>query len=161
MPELPEVETTLRGIAPHITGKTVCQTIVRQSKLRWDINHNLADILQGQNLIQCTRRAKYLLLQFPIGVLLIHLGMSGSLRIFSEGEAPAPNKHDHVDIIFNDGTCLRYHDPRRFGAILWYTGAAEPPPYYNTLRPNPLAPNLPPNTSTKPYKTAKAPLKPS
>ena len=68
MPELPEVETTLRGIAPHITGKTVCQTIVRQSKLRWDINHNLADILQGQSLIQCTRRAKYLLLQFPLGV---------------------------------------------------------------------------------------------
>ena len=159
MPELPEVETTLRGIAPHITGKTVCQTIVRQSKLRWNINHNLADILQGQNLIQCTRRAKYLLLQFPIGVLLIHLGMSGSLRIFSEGETPAPDKHDHVDIIFNDGTCLRYHDPRRFGAILWYTGAAETHPLLQHLAPEPLSPEFNPQYLHQALQNRKSPIK--
>ncbi|MDK4531307.1 DNA-formamidopyrimidine glycosylase family protein, partial [Kingella kingae] len=84
MPELPEVETTLRGIAPHINGKKIVQTIVRQPKLRWQMPSDLADILQHQTVRQCTRRAKYLLIQLDTGVLLIHLGMSGSLRIFRD-----------------------------------------------------------------------------
>ena len=124
MPELPEVETTLRGIAPHIQNQTITQTIVRQAKLRWIIPANLSEKLQGETVRQCTRRAKYLLIHTDTGVLIIHLGMSGSLRIWRDG-APEAGKHDHVDIVFANGTVLRYHDPRRFGAILWFSGAAE------------------------------------
>ncbi|NOL49594.1 bifunctional DNA-formamidopyrimidine glycosylase/DNA-(apurinic or apyrimidinic site) lyase [Pelistega europaea] len=119
MPELPEVETTLRGIAPYITHQVVSRIIVRQPQLRWTIPEDIATQLQGQMIIHCQRRAKYMLLQCPKGTLLIHLGMSGSLRIFRE-QAPKPDKHDHVDILFKNGTVLRYHDPRRFGAILWF-----------------------------------------
>lgn len=124
MPELPEVETTLRGIAPHIKGKSIAHTEIRQPKLRWQIPPTLPETLQGQIVRACTRRAKYLLIQFDTGVLMIHLGMSGSLRIWRDG-APECGKHDHVDFVFDDGTVLRYHDPRRFGAILWLSGAAE------------------------------------
>lgn len=81
MPELPEVETTLRGIAPHIRGKKITQTLVRQAKLRWQIPADLAETLQGQTVQNCTRRAKYLLICVDTGVLIVHLGMSGSLRI--------------------------------------------------------------------------------
>ncbi len=124
MPELPEVETTLRGIAPHIQDKRIKQTIVRQSKLRWQIEPKLHEILYGQIIRRCHRRAKYLLLEVDTGVLMIHLGMSGSLRIFYD-HVPEPNKHDHVDIIFDDDMVLRYHDPRRFGAIIWFAGVPE------------------------------------
>lgn len=124
MPELPEVETTLRGIAPHIVNKTIAHVTIRQPKLRWKMPDNLAEILQGQAVKYCRRRAKYLLIEFATGVLLIHLGMSGSLRIFRD-KLPEPDKHDHVDFVFADGTLLRYHDPRRFGAILWLAGVAE------------------------------------
>ena len=124
MPELPEVETTLRGIAPHILNQTVCTVTVRQPKLRWQIPPVLPEILRGLVVRECRRRAKYLLIRFDTGVLLVHLGMSGSLRIW-HGGAPAAGKHDHVDIAFANGTLLRYHDPRRFGAILWLAGAAE------------------------------------
>jgi formamidopyrimidine-DNA glycosylase len=117
MPELPEVETTCRGIRPHIKDKTIQSATVRQAKLRWPIPQDLNDKLRGQRLREVHRRAKYLLLDFDNGCLIIHLGMSGSLRILSAPEEPA--KHDHVDIAFDDGYCLRYHDPRRFGAILW------------------------------------------
>lgn len=124
MPELPEVETTLRGIVPHIQNKKITQTFVRQAQLRWFIDPKLPEILHGQNAQNGTRRAKYLLIQFDTGVLIIHLGMSGSLRIW-RNNAPEPTKHDHVDFVFDDGTVLRYHDPRRFGAILWFYGMAE------------------------------------
>lgn len=124
MPELPEVETTLRGIAPHIEGKTVQKVIIRQPKLRWKMPDDLADILRGQMVKTCRRRAKYLLIEFDTGVLIIHLGMSGSLRIH-RNTLPEAGKHDHVDFIFADGTLLRYHDPRRFGAILYFSGVAE------------------------------------
>ena len=124
MPELPEVETTLRGIAPHITHKTLSRVVIRQPKLRWPIPEDLSEILSGQIVQSCRRRAKYLLIEWETGVLLIHLGMSGSLRIW-QGNAPAAGKHDHVDIAFANGTLLRYHDPRRFGAILWLAGAVE------------------------------------
>ncbi|QMT42050.1 bifunctional DNA-formamidopyrimidine glycosylase/DNA-(apurinic or apyrimidinic site) lyase [Kingella oralis] len=124
MPELPEVETTLRGIAPHIINQTVCAVTVRQPKLRWQIPPALPEILRGLVVRECRRRAKYLLVRFDTGVLLIHLGMSGSLRVW-QGNAPAAGKHDHVDIAFANGTLLRYHDPRRFGAILWLAGVAE------------------------------------
>ena len=124
MPELPEVETTLRGIAPHILNKKFAQIIVRKEKLRWKIPNLLAEILCGQTVQNCRRRAKYLLIEMDTGVLIIHLGMSGSLRIFRDTPQKA-GKHDHADFIFEDGTLLRYHDPRRFGAILWFAGVAE------------------------------------
>ncbi|MDH5301402.1 MAG: bifunctional DNA-formamidopyrimidine glycosylase/DNA-(apurinic or apyrimidinic site) lyase [Gammaproteobacteria bacterium] len=118
MPELPEVETTRRGIAPHIEGQTVQRVILRRDTLRWPIPDNLDRLLRNQPLQQVTRRAKYLQLQFAHGMLLIHLGMSGGLRIL-HSPIPAPGKHDHVDIIFSNGTVLRFHDPRRFGCVLW------------------------------------------
>ena len=141
MPELPEVETTLRGIAPHIEGKTVETVILRQSKLRWQVNPALGDILSGQQVLSCGRRAKYLIVRFPMGILLIHLGMSGSLRIFtpSDERIGKPGKHAHTDFGFSDGTVLRYHDPRRCGAILWYEGIEEHHPLLEKLGPEPLS----------------------
>ena len=120
MPELPEVETTLRGITPHIAAKTVTDVIVRQARLRYPIPDNLKQILKGETLLDIERRAKYLLLRFRQGVLIIHLGMSGSLRIIDPKlvTETAPEKHDHVDVVF-EGTILRFRDPRRFGMVLW------------------------------------------
>ena len=89
MPELPEVETVLHGIAPHITGKTVAAVRIRQPKLRWPVPPELQQILAGETVRQCSRRAKYLLIRFATGVLLIHLGMSGSLKILLP-DAPHP-----------------------------------------------------------------------
>ncbi len=117
MPELPEVETTLRGLKSHLEEKTVQDVIIRCNKLRWQIPSSLKTILVGQPLHALSRRGKYLLLQFKSGTLIIHLGMSGSLKILTTF-LPA-QKHDHVDIIFSSTLILRYTDPRRFGAILW------------------------------------------
>ena len=141
MPELPEVETTLRGISPHIQSKKVADVVLRQTKLRWQVNPQLAELLVGQEVLSCCRRAKYLIIGFATGILLIHLGMSGSLRIFTDGDARIehPDKHDHVDIVFADGTVLRYHDPRKFGAILWYEGIEEHHPLLEKLGPEPLS----------------------
>ena len=120
MPELPEVETTLRGIAPHIDGKKIEKVIIRQFKLRWPIHPDLAQILAGRKVLAYNRRAKYLIITFETGILLIHLGMSGSLRIFTSDDEriATPDKHDHLDFVFDDGTVLRYHDPRKSGAVL-------------------------------------------
>ncbi len=117
MPELPEVETCKRGIEPHILNTRIKHIIVRHTQLRWPIPNNLAECLVGQRITEIQRRAKYLLLITSTGVLLIHLGMSGSLRIIPP--ETDPQKHDHVDIVFSAKCCLRYNDPRRFGAMLW------------------------------------------
>lgn len=138
MPELPEVETTLRGIEPHIQGKKIINTIIRQAKLRWAIPPHLAATLSQQKVLECSRRAKYLLIRFETGVMLIHLGMSGSLRIWQENP-PTAGKHDHLDFEFEDGTVLRYHDPRRFGAVLWLSGIAEHHELLKNLGPEPLS----------------------
>jgi formamidopyrimidine-DNA glycosylase len=122
MPELPEVETICRGIAPHIIGQTINQVLVRQPKLRWPVSKTLAVDLAGLTIRSVTRRAKYLLLVTNGGTLLVHLGMSGSLRIVTTEQEAA--KHDHLDIFFTNGTVLRYNDPRRFGAVLWTKEAA-------------------------------------
>lgn len=116
MPELPEVETSRRGISPHIINQKVTKVSVRQPKLRWPIPEELAELLVGKTLLSVERRAKYLLLNFAHGTLLIHLGMSGSLRICPLHTTH--QKHEHVDICFEQ-CLLRYTDPRRFGAILW------------------------------------------
>ena len=116
MPELPEVETTLRGITPHIQNKKIKDIVVRQQKLRWSIPTDLSKIFINQEIKSIRRRAKYLLFETEAGHIILHLGMSGSLRIVTN--EVQPNKHDHVDIVFNQNI-LRFHDPRRFGTLLW------------------------------------------
>lgn len=135
MPELPEVETTRRGIAPHLTGQTVTGAVVRQPRLRWPVP-DLARLLSGHRVQAIERRAKYLLLRFHHGTLIIHLGMSGSLRVLPAGTPP--RTHDHVDLLFGP-LCLRLHDPRRFGAILWTEGDPAEHPRLRELGPEPLS----------------------
>lgn len=137
MPELPEVETTRRGIAPHIVGKTITQLIVRNPRLRIPVSRQLAGDVLGQAITGTDRRGKYLLLHCRDGALIVHLGMSGSLRLI-ELQA-APQKHDHVDIIFDDGVCLRLRDPRRFGLMVWAHGDPLQHSLLKDLGPEPLS----------------------
>lgn len=121
MPELPEVEVTRRGVAPHLEGRIVEQVVFRREGLRWPFPAHLAESLIGQRIVQVGRRGKYLLIDFASGTLIIHLGMSGHLRVLPPGVEP--KKHDHFDLVVSDGTqsqVLRLHDPRRFGAVLWH-----------------------------------------
>ncbi len=117
MPELPEVETTRRGIEPHLLDQTITKVIVRNRKLRWPVPSQLASELRHQTVRAVKRRGKYLLLSVDKGTLILHLGMSGSLRILPLDSAP--QKHDHVELQLASGQCLRLRDPRRFGAVLW------------------------------------------
>jgi formamidopyrimidine-DNA glycosylase len=135
MPELPEVETTRRGIAPHLVGRSVTGVVVRDHRLRWPVPAGLARHLVGQPLEAVERRAKYLLLRFPTGTVLLHLGMSGSLRIV-RAATPA-DTHDHVDLVFGE-QALRLRDPRRFGSIHWVTGDPSRHPLLARLGPEPL-----------------------
>lgn len=136
MPELPEVETTRRGIAPHIEGRTVEQVIVRHSQLRWPVSEELCESACGQIILSVSRRAKYLLLNTAAGTMIIHLGMSGSLRIAKD--ATPLTKHDHIDICLDSGQRLRYRDPRRFGAMLWTSGDPLQHSLLSSLGPEPL-----------------------
>ncbi len=117
MPELPEVETTRRGIKPHLLGKTVTAVTVHESRLRWPVAANLALMVTGQTISGLSRRGKYLLLETSSGRLMIHLGMSGSLRVVRYGTAR--RKHDHLELLISTGMVLRFHDPRRFGSVFW------------------------------------------
>ncbi|MDG2461295.1 MAG: bifunctional DNA-formamidopyrimidine glycosylase/DNA-(apurinic or apyrimidinic site) lyase [Luminiphilus sp.] len=135
MPELPEVETTCRGIAPHIIGQAVSSVTVREARLRWPVPPKLNQILAGAQFCGVSRRAKYLLLETDRGTLMVHLGMSGSLRIMP-ADAP-PLFHDHIDIVLADGRCLRYHDPRRFGSFHWLLQSSHP--LLDNLGPEPLS----------------------
>ncbi|MBZ0091265.1 MAG: bifunctional DNA-formamidopyrimidine glycosylase/DNA-(apurinic or apyrimidinic site) lyase [Sulfuricellaceae bacterium] len=117
MPELPEVETTRRGLEPHLAGQRIRAVIIRNPRLRQPIPAELPAILPGRTVKQVLRRAKYLLLDCERGWLIVHLGMSGSLRVLPE-ETP-PEKHDHFDLVLENGLCMRLRDPRRFGAVLW------------------------------------------
>lgn len=117
MPELPEVETSRRGIAPYVEQQKVCDVIVRDRRLRWPVPTDIDIRLPGQQIRSVTRRAKYLLFDTATGTAMLHLGMSGSVRIIDIDE-PA-GKHDHVDICFQSGKALRFRDPRRFGSLLW------------------------------------------
>lgn len=116
MPELPEVETTRRGISPHIKGRKVSAVIIRNASLRWPVPKQLPETITRRKLIDIHRRGKYLLFEFANGYLLVHLGMSGSMRVILNNEAIA--NHDHIDLKFGN-VILRYNDPRRFGAMLW------------------------------------------
>lgn len=137
MPELPEVETTRRGIAPYLKNRRIAAITIRQRKLRWPIPEGIEQLLPGQKCSDVGRRGKYLLLDFDCGTLLIHLGMSGSLRVL-EQEVP-PGKHDHVDILLDSGSSLRFRDPRRFGAVLWHQGEIYEHPLLSRLGPEPLS----------------------
>jgi len=117
MPELPEVETTRRGIEPHLLDQTITKVIVRNRKLRWPVPSQLASELRQQTIRTIKRRGKYLLLGVDKGTLILHLGMSGSLRVLPVDSTP--EKHDHVELQLASGQCLRLRDPRRFGAVLW------------------------------------------
>jgi formamidopyrimidine-DNA glycosylase len=138
MPELPEVETARRGITPHIQDKIFRAVIIRQAQLRWPVPMALTSILPGLVLSSVERRGKYLLLSTAEGTLLLHLGMSGNLRITDSQQAL--RKHDHVDFIFEDDTILRLNDPRKFGAVLWTDDPVEQHPLLTALGPEPLSP---------------------
>lgn len=140
MPELPEVETTRRGIQPHIEGKRIAELLVRERRLRWPIPSGLEARLRGAAIERTERRGKYLLLKIADGSLIIHLGMSGSLRVLEPGTDAALKTHDHVDLTLDDGTRLRYHDPRRFGCILWQPDPVSEHPLLAGLGPEPLSP---------------------
>jgi formamidopyrimidine-DNA glycosylase len=123
MPELPEVETTRRGLEPHVVGRRIRDVVVRNRNLRWPVPRNLARTLRGEEVRGIRRRGKYLLFDMRNGHLLVHLGMSGRLTLVPEGE-PA-RKHDHVDVRFEGSRAMRLTDPRRFGAMLWLADPAE------------------------------------
>lgn len=140
MPELPEVETARRGITPYLKGKRVRAVIARDRRLRWPIPPALLKELPGQRIESVDRRGKYLLLRTQAGTALLHLGMSGSLRIVTE-DTP-PQKHDHVDLVMESGLALRLRDPRRFGTLLWTRGDPQQHKLLKDLGPEPLSDEL-------------------
>ncbi|WLT06496.1 bifunctional DNA-formamidopyrimidine glycosylase/DNA-(apurinic or apyrimidinic site) lyase [Gilliamella apis] len=155
MPELPEVETSRRGILPYLKGQTIEQIIVRNPKLRWPIDETINNT-QGQVIVDVKRRAKYLLLQLTDDWIVIHLGMSGSLRILETNQPPA--KHDHVDLVLVNGVRLRYTDPRRFGSWLW-THSIEELPQLKQLGPEPLTDDFSANYLFEKANNRKIPIK--
>lgn len=140
MPELPEVETTRRGISPHIHQQTVKEVRISNHQLRWPIPDDMPELIVGQKIQDIQRRGKYLLITFKHGTALWHLGMSGSLRIVDA--QTGIGKHDHVDWIFSKETVLRFNDPRRFGALLWTDQPIDEHPLLSHLGPEPLSENF-------------------
>lgn len=139
MPELPEVETTCRGLAPHILGKCITGVVLRRERLRWPVPFDIVAQLPGRKITGIERRAKYLLMHTKAGSALWHLGMSGSLRVL-DASSP-PGKHDHVDVQFRGARILRFTDPRRFGCLLWQA-PGETHPLLQNLGPEPLSGNF-------------------
>jgi len=137
MPELPEVETTRRGVAPHVEGHKVTAVRIYDHRLRWPVPPDLAKRLIGRKIDRVERRSKYLLFRIGPAALIIHLGMTGSLRVHKQ--VPERRLHDHVDFEFDNGVTLRYHDPRRFGAVLWAHGKISGHPLLANLGPEPLS----------------------
>jgi len=143
LPELPEVETTRRGIAPHCENRTITQVTVRDGRLRWPVPGDLAELIEGSVIQTVDRRAKYLLIGVSsanvAGTLIVHLGMSGSLRVITDQSEPLA--HDHVELTLDNGIRLRFNDPRRFGCWLWSETPYEHP-LLASLGPEPLAPEF-------------------
>lgn len=135
MPELPEVETTLRGIDPHLRGETIEAIEVREPRLRWPVPDTVR-AASGQRIVDLSRRAKYIAMHLEEGGLLWHLGMSGSMRILEKPRPPGP--HDHVDLVMTSGVTLRFNDPRRFGSLLWWDSPLNEHPLLRSLGPEPL-----------------------
>jgi formamidopyrimidine-DNA glycosylase len=138
MPELPEVETTRRGIEPHAVGRRIVQMHLYEKRLRWKVQEDLPDLIAGQLIRHARRRAKYLLLELESGTLMLHLGMSGSLRVLPADLPRLP--HDHFDLILSSGNTLRFNDPRRFGSLHYITGDPNKHPLLAKLAPEPLDP---------------------
>ena len=136
MPELPEVEITRLGLTPHLRDRFIANIVIRQPRLRWPIPENLIALAGNQRIRELKRRGKYLLLYLEKGAIIIHLGMSGSLRI-TDCSVPA-GVHDHIDIILDNNACIRLRDPRRFGAVLWI-GADATHPLLSNLGVEPLS----------------------
>lgn len=134
MPELPEVEVSRRGVEPWLTGQTITELVIRQPKLRWPVPQTISQA-KGQVIRHVGRRAKYLLIETDTGTIILHLGMSGKLRVIDATHPPV--KHDHIDIVLGSGKCLRLNDPRRFGACLWQP-AGETVSQMAKLGPEPL-----------------------
>ena len=120
MPELPEVETTLRGISPYLLNRKIDQLVVRESRLRWPIKRNLPAIVKGNTVTRIYRRGKYIVIEMEDHGMLIHLGMSGTMRVLLGAERPG--KHDHFDLVNELGQVIRYRDPRKFGSLLYFRG---------------------------------------
>ena len=139
MPELPEVEITRRGIEPFVLGKTITGVTVRNRNLRERVPRNIARLVVGQRVKRLQRRGKYLLFECDAGSLIVHLGMSGSLRVIEPQAAPL--KHDHVDLVFGS-SALRLRDPRRFGLVLWNRGDSSRHPLLAHLGVEPLGENF-------------------
>ncbi len=137
MPELPEVETTRRGIAPLLCGERIRRLIVRQPRLRWPVPPQLSRRLKHARIEAITRRGKFLLIDTGNGTLIVHLGMSGSLCVIRDNLPAGP--HDHIDLLMANGALLRFRDPRRFGAWLWTDGPPETHPLLSRLSPEPLS----------------------
>lgn len=136
MPELPEVETTRRGLEPHLVNQRIGGAVVRHPQLRWPIPKNISELLRGQFIRAVHRRAKYLLIECGRGTLILHLGMSGSLRLLPAGTRP--DRHDHFDLLLQNSTLMRLRDPRRFGAVLWHAGDVAQHPLLAALGVEPL-----------------------
>lgn len=137
MPELPEVETTRRGIEPHVVGRRILRLAVHDRRLRWPVDAAIATAVEGRVIRRAGRRAKYLLIETEAGVLILHLGMSGSLRVLP---ADTPRiTHDHVDIELDSGMTLRFNDPRRFGSLLFTAADPAEHPLLRALAPEPLS----------------------
>ena len=138
MPELPEVETAVRGIAPHVTGRRIVRAVVREPRLRRPVPRSFASQVVRHMITDVRRRGKYLLLTSDAGTLIIHLGMSGSLRLVPRGTAP--QKHDHIDLELDNALVLRLRDPRRFGLMIWTRDDPLAHPLLRDLGPEPLEP---------------------
>ncbi|MCP5268526.1 MAG: bifunctional DNA-formamidopyrimidine glycosylase/DNA-(apurinic or apyrimidinic site) lyase [Zoogloeaceae bacterium] len=157
MPELPEVEVSRRGLAPFITDQRVRSAVIRTSGLRHPIPPEMAGWLSGQTLHDIRRRGKYLLFDFDRGHLILHLGMSGSLRLVAPGTPP--EKHDHFDLVFAD-TVMRLRDPRRFGTLIWTTEEPEQHPLLAKLGIEPLSPAFDGDWLHRALSLRSAPVKP-
>jgi formamidopyrimidine-DNA glycosylase len=136
MPELPEVETTRRGLLPHVQGRVVEKVTLRRKDLRWPIPKEISKLMPGEKILRIERRAKYLLLHTEPGAALVHLGMTGSMRVLPS--ATAAQTHDHVDVLLNSNRIIRFTDPRRFGSWLWQP-LGEMHPLLQHLGPEPLS----------------------
>lgn len=137
MPELPEVETTCRGLRPRVVDRLISAVRIRAPRLRWPVPRQLGYIIRETRIRAVDRRAKYLLIRTDVGTLILHLGMSGSLRVVPAENPPGP--YDHFEIVFTDGNCLRLRDPRRFGCVLWTTKDPGRHPLLSALGPEPLS----------------------
>lgn len=159
MPELPEVETTRRGVAPWIEGVRVAKVLLRQPKLRWPVPGTLVRELPGRLVVATERRAKYLLFRAEGDrTLMLHLGMSGSLRVLPSARPPGP--HDHLDLALESGCVVRFHDPRRFGSADWVAGDPLLHPRLAELGPEPLGPGFTPEYLLAACRGRKVAIKP-